>query len=186
MGASITGPVKTVVEYRVRPGQEAEFEKWIGAVIDAASRSAGLEGSSVLTSSTPGDVFLLLRFATPGDLERWEASPEYAELRRDAERLTATPGARQVRQGLATWFTLPEQRTAADPPLWKMALVTWLALYPQIVLLWYLMRPLPLPPLANQAVSSVLCVASLTWVVMPFATRRLQRWLVAGNSGRSP
>jgi uncharacterized protein len=176
MSSQEASPAKTVVEYRVRPGSEPEFEAWLQEVIDTASRSFGLEGSTVLTSSAPGGYYLLLRFASAGELERWTASAECARLHREAEHLTA-PGAQQVREGLATWFTLPEHRTAADPPRWKMAFVTWCALYPQIVLLAYLMGPLSLSPLVGQAVSSMLCVASLAWAVMPFLTRRLHGWL---------
>lgn len=177
MATQTAGPVKMVFEYRVRPGLNAEFESWVRALLDAAGRAGGLEGSSVLTAGTPDHFYLLLRFASAGDLHRWETSSECEKLRVESERLTTT-GAPQVREGLATWFTLPEQRTSADPPKWKMALVTWSALYPQIAALWFVMQPLGLPPLLGQAVSSAICTASLAWVVMPFLTRRLRPWLV--------
>jgi len=178
--AAIKEPVKSVVEYRVRPGREAEFEGWIRRVIEAAGRQPGLEGSSVLTGG--GSHFLLLRFARAEDLAAWEASSARADLCSEGEMLM-TPTGHQVRQGLATWFTLPEHRTSADPPRWKMAIVTWCALFPQIVLLGFALQPFPLPSLANQALSSMICVASLTWFVMPFLARRLRPWLVRGANG---
>ncbi len=178
MNYSSKEPVKTVVEYRVHPGREAEFEAWTRAVIDAASRSVGLEGSSVLTSSVRGAYFLLLRFASSEHLARWEALPELAKLEEKAREFTAH-GNPQVREGLATWFTLPENRGKGDPPRWKMALVTWAAIYPQIALLWIATHELPIHPLLNQAFTSMICVASLNWAVMPFLTRKLHHWLVA-------
>ena len=41
-----------------------------------------------------------------------------------------------MRSGLDTWFTLPDMPAPVKPPpKWKMALVTWLALFPMVIAL---------------------------------------------------
>jgi uncharacterized protein len=55
----------------------------------------------------------------------------------------------QVKTGLETWFTLPDMPVPGTaPPRWKMALLTWLTLLPQIIVLSYLVPPLHLPSAA--------------------------------------
>ncbi|TMK76238.1 MAG: hypothetical protein E6G47_13720 [Actinobacteria bacterium] len=88
----------------------------------------------------------------------------------------------QVKTGLETWFALPDMPLPRRaPPRWKMALVTWLALLPQIIVLSYLIPPLRLPFLAGTALSTALPVMMLTWVLMPSLTRLLYGWLYAGS-----
>src|SRR5207245_1202860 len=85
----------------------------------------------------------------------------------------------QIRTGLETWFTvpgLPAPPTA--PPRWKMALVTWLALLPQVIILSHVV-PKGFPFLLSVALSTAIPVAMLTWVIMPRLTRLLYGWLYA-------
>ena len=63
------------------------------------------------------------------------------------------------------------------PAKWKMALLTWLALLPQVVALGFLLAPLRLPFVIAAPVSTAIPVALLTWVIMPRLTRLLSRWL---------
>ena len=77
--------------------------------------------------------------------------------------------------------------TASDaPPRHKMALATWLASFP-VITFWLLvlhpiLRDAPLP--VRTLVLSGLMVVSLTYVVMPWLTRRLSRWLYAEPGDR--
>lgn len=167
--------VKIVLERRVRPGAHRGFEKWLESLLAQAATFPGLQGSSVL--SAKDDYFILLRFASHADLERWQRSPEVLELLAAAATLATSGGAGHVRTGLETWFMLPGHRTpAVAPPRWKMALVTWCALLPQVIVLALVMPPsIPFP--ADAAVSTAIPVALLTWVVMPRLVRLLHRWL---------
>ena len=153
--------------------------------MDLTSRTGGLEGSSVLTSGSAGDYFILLRFANRNHLRRWQESIEVAALLHEGDVHSVAADQSQVKTGLETWFTLPDMpvpRTA--PPRWKMALVTWLALLPQIIVLSYLTPPLHLPLLAAAALSTAIPVVMLTWVLMPWLTRLLYGWLYAGSDAR--
>jgi antibiotic biosynthesis monooxygenase (ABM) superfamily enzyme len=175
-------PVKIVLERHVKPGAREPFEQWIKEVLVAANSSLALQGSSVLTAGE-GDYFILLRFESQAALERWSTSPEVIELLRRGEALATAPVQPVVRSGLETWFTVPGlPAPRAAPPQWKMALVTWCALLPQVILLSFII-PKGLPFLVGVALSTAIPVAMLTWVIMPRLTKLLYSWLYAPSHG---
>lgn len=175
-------PVKIVYDLRARPGDEPALEAWTRRLMDAARRVASVEGSSVLAAG--GDRrFVLLRFASARELDRWRASPDAAALVREGARFTPRD-APAVRTGLETWFALPGGAPpAAPPPRWKMALVTWGALLPQVIVL-AIVLPESLPFLAGVAVSTAIPVVVLTWFAMPRLTRLLAPWLYPSGGPR--
>jgi antibiotic biosynthesis monooxygenase (ABM) superfamily enzyme len=180
--ASADEPVKIVLERRVRPDGRVRFEAWVRKLMDLTSRTGGLQGSSVLTSGTTADYFILLRFANRAHLKAWQESTEVLTLLEEGDVHSVAADQSVVKTGLETWFTLPDMpapRTA--PPRWKMAIVTWVALLPQIIVLSYLIPPLHLSFLAATALSTALPVVMLTWVLMPWLTRLLYGWLYAGT-----
>lgn len=170
-------PVKVILERRVTTGQEAAFRAWAESFVRLAAAAPGHEGASVLSSGSGGSQVILLRFASAAEFERWRESPEYRQALRLADQSSLAGEDPQVRSGLETWFTLPGNPAHVLPRRWKMALVTWLALLPQVIVLSVGLEPLRLPFLINVAVSTAVPVAMLTWVVMPWLTRRLQGWL---------
>ena len=174
---SETEPVKIVLERRPRPGAEADFHEWIRELVASASRSPALEGSSVLTTHE-GSWIVLLRFRSRDALERWQGSSDGAELLARGERLSVPGEAPVLRTGLETWFTLPGAAVPSRPPAkWKMALVTWLALLPQALLLGSILPKDLLPFVVNVALSTAIPVALLTWFIMPALTKALYGWL---------
>jgi antibiotic biosynthesis monooxygenase (ABM) superfamily enzyme len=65
------------------------------------------------------------------------------------------------------------------PPRWKMALATWLGVFPTVVV-WQSVFSMVLPNLEGYwytAILNVFVVASLTWLVMPVVTGALASWL---------
>ena len=168
-------PAKIVLELRPKPGQQEKLEEWIPRLIRTAANT-GLEGSSVLTSPQ-GEYFILLRFAGQGKLDQWQKSPQVRALLDESATYAEAAHQPVVKTGLETWFTLPgHPASGSPPPKWKMALVTWIALLPQVILLSYLI-PKSLPPLLAVAISTAIPVIMLTWVIMPRLTRLLYRWL---------
>jgi len=171
-------PVKIVLERHVRPDADVAFREWSQRFVQIAKRFPGHEGASVLAVPNSDSHFVLVRFASPGELDEWQRSNEYAALMQEADLLGPAGEYSETRTGMETWFTLPGRPQPAKPPAnWKMALTTWVALLPMVVALGYLFRPFRLPVLLEQALSTIIPVVLLTWVVMPALTRRLYRWL---------
>src|SRR5262245_17063401 len=167
--------VKIVLEWRVHPGAHVRFEEWVRRLLAQAAASGGLQGSSVLSARE--DYFVLLRFAGRGDFERWRDAAGTDELLRAASAVATRTDRGQLRTGLETWFAVRGRPASAPPPpKWKMALVTWCALLPQVLLLGAI-TPASLPFLYGVAISTAIPVALLTWVIMPRLTVLLQRWL---------
>lgn len=176
-------PVTVVVRRRAKAGREAELDEWQRQIIGVTSRFPGYQGSTVVRSrgadrgGAPAEHLLVFRFATFEDLRRWQTSPERAEWLARAEPFTEEVEV-TAQQGLEPFFDLPAHR-GAPPPRWKMAVVTWVGLYPLIVLVGLASRPLleGLPFALAVAPQSMMTVALMAWLVMPFLTRRAAGWL---------
>jgi antibiotic biosynthesis monooxygenase (ABM) superfamily enzyme len=95
-----------------------------------------------------------------------------------------------VLTGLEGWFTLPAQPGAPPPPAYKMAILTWVTIFPLITVVVAASAPLigPLPLVPRLAVTTLVTVSLMTWVVMPRVTRLLHRWLypAAGEDPAGP
>jgi antibiotic biosynthesis monooxygenase (ABM) superfamily enzyme len=184
-GGFANEPVKIIIERRIRSGAEDKLTAWAERFVAAAARSGSLEGSSVLAPAHSGSLLVLLRFASTNELERWQSSADYQALVDEADRISDSGAHSQVRTGMETWFTLPDSPIPqSPPPKWKMALTTWIGLFPMVVALGFLFRPFAMPALAAQAISTLIPTAMLTWVVMPNLTRVLYGWLYKRSEPR--
>ena len=158
--------------------QRRQFEEWARSFMTAASRFPGLQGSSVFNFSSTGDYFLPRRFASQPHLENCKSAPEVLALCKSVDSIDRL----QVETGLETWFSVPSRSVAtAVPPRWKMALVTWLALLPQVIIL-SLLIPAALPMPVRAALLTAAPVAMLTWLVMPHLSELFHEWLHAART----
>jgi antibiotic biosynthesis monooxygenase (ABM) superfamily enzyme len=64
-----------------------------------------------------------------------------------------------------------------------MAVLTWVTIFPLITLVVVVSAPLigPWPLAARLAVTTLVTVSLMTWVVMPRVTALLRRWLYPGR-----
>ena len=172
-----TVPAKVVIERRARPGAEIAFIDWIERFTQTAARATGHEGTSVLSSANSAR-FILVRFASQLALDQWQQSQDYAELMREADGSSVAEDREQVQTGFETWFTLPDRpRPISPPPKWKMALVTWMCLFPIVIAMSFLTAPLHWSLIPRTAISTAVPTALLTWLLMPRLTRLLYPWL---------
>lgn len=172
-------PVTTVLTWQVRPGREAEFEKWTRGITRCASRFPGNEGVSWLRPEDGLRYHAVLRWSDPQRLARWLESTERAEWHARIEGIATEVGdERQSTTGMETWFSLPGT-TAQSPPRWKMLLTTFLGAYPFTLLIQWLATPRtaawPLP--LRAAVFPVVLLPVLTYLVMPLLSRLFRLWL---------
>lgn len=181
--ASAAGPITTAVTRRVKPGHEAAYEEFLEGIIAAASCFQGYLGVEVFRPSGGGDEYrIVYRFEGSGDLRSWLDSDEHAAWLEQAEPHVIGPMRTSVLTGLESWFTLPARPGAAPPPPYKMALLTWITLFPLITLVVLALDPIltRLELVPRLAITTAVTVPLMTWVVMPRVTRALRGWLYPG------
>ena len=180
-------PVTAVASRRVRPGREEEFEGWVSGLLAAANEFPGYLGSEVLRPARPDDdeYRIVFRFDHASNLGRWESSEERRRLLSEVRPLLHEEEKVHVLTGLETWFTLPWEPGEPAPPRYKMAVVTWLAVFPLITAIFILFRPLlsQLPFVLRTMVLTITMVTLMTYVVMPRMTRLFSFWLYPDRDG---
>jgi uncharacterized protein len=174
-------PVTTTVSRRVKPGHEPFYEQFLKGIIAAANRFPGHLGVEVFRPETAsgGEYRIVYRFDNAEHLRAWLDSDERAAWLERVEPHVIGPMRTQFVTGLETWFTLPGRPATRPPPPYKMALVTWITIFPLItfvvVVLGPLLKGVALVP--SLAVTTAVTVPIMTWLAMPVVTRLLRRWL---------
>jgi hypothetical protein len=175
-GKSIT----IVVSRVVNPGHEQEYETWVKKLSEAARQAPGNTGVTILVP-TPGKTGLhhvVMRFADEKSMHQWETSYIRQKLSHEADAFSRR--SRQEATGLETWFSIPECPELEAPPQWKMAIVTFLAVFVLSVVILKLLKWI-IPNMnfyLESAIVAALLVSILTWIVMPFLSRYVfRKWL---------
>ena len=174
-------PVTVVVRRRVRPGHEAAYEGWLRRLTEAARELPGYLGAQVQPpgSGTSREYVSTFRFRTEAELRAFEES----ELRRRAlaevvphveadavwERMT----------GLEVWFAPPPGTVVAQPSPFRMALLLIAVVYGLVLSIgWAVGLALAAWPYpARLLVTIAIEVFLMTYLLMPWLTRRLARWI---------
>jgi len=174
-------PTTGVASRRIEPGREEEFEDWISGILDAVKEFPGYLGSDVLRPSdaqADNEYSILYRFDHASNLKRWEESDERRRWLDKAEPLVREQTVRRL-TGLETWFTLPAREGEPAPPRYKMAVVTWLAVFPTVLVIFTLFGPLLnlLPTVLRTLVFTLTMVTLMTYLIMPRMTRLFSFWL---------
>jgi antibiotic biosynthesis monooxygenase (ABM) superfamily enzyme len=173
--------VTVVVRRRTKPGCEATFEEEMQRFIAFALAFPGNRGIHVLRSeqTNPREYTVVDRFADTEARRAFTASENYKTWMKRLRELTQEDPHIEEMQGIAGWFTIPGEPAHKAPPKRKMALVTFLGVYPLTSLLPPFFAKL-LPdwhPLLRNVLVTGLIVALLTWVVMPNLTKLFRKWL---------
>lgn len=180
------GPVTATVALRVKPGHEPFYEQFLEGIIAAARRFPGHLDVQVFRpeSASAGEYRTVYRFDTKEHLRAWQESEERAAWLERAEPHVIDPIRTQILTGLETWFTLPGQPGTPPPPKYKMAVLTWVTIFPLITLVAVVLEPLleELTLIPRLAITSAVTVPTMTWLVMPRVTRLLRGWLYPDRS----
>jgi antibiotic biosynthesis monooxygenase (ABM) superfamily enzyme len=173
-------PVTAIATRRVKKGREKEFEDWISGILVAAQRFPGYLGSNVVRPGEPGDdeYQIVFQFDHESNLKNWEHSQERRRWLDKADPLINEEKVR-ILTGLETWFTLPSKTGEPAPPRYKMATVTWLAIFPTALVIFTLFGPLLnlLPLVLRTLVFTLTMITLMTYVIMPRMTRLFSFWL---------
>jgi antibiotic biosynthesis monooxygenase (ABM) superfamily enzyme len=177
--ATMNGKSVTVVVSRtVFPGHEKDYDEWVRKLADAAKDSPGNTGVTILipTKGKSGLHHVVMYFTDETSMHQWETSYIRQKLSHEADAFS-----RKIRQegtGLETWFSIPECPELEAPPQWKMASVTFLAVYVLSIIIVPVLGYLKLNFYVESILVAALLVSMLTWAVMPVLSRYVfRKWL---------
>ena len=180
-GQDSTDPLTVVVSRQVKRGQQNEFEALSSQMTERASRFPGYLGTAMFRPASPEDpeYRIVFKFRDRESLAAWESSEERSELLEQIESLLIQPSEREVTSGIVTWFTLPGQNPVTPPPKWKMTIVSWLALYPAVTLVFLVFGDVltQVPLLLRTLLVTAVVMLLMSYVLMPRMTRWFAFWL---------
>ena len=170
--------VHWAIKLKAKVGKEAELES---ALERFAQRSLGEHGAIGVhlfrsTTNTGGREFLLHRsFLSREHSRQFYTSEMYHQYQKETDDLIEGDAVIRPLHGFEAFF----RSGGGTPPRWKMAVVTWLGVFPAVLFWSWLLstRLYMLHPVAVTAVVTILVVASLTWAIMPRLTGVLRPWL---------
>ncbi len=180
----LPAPVSAVISTRVKPGQEAAYQRWERRMAAAQTQALGFQGYRI-EPPLPGvqDSWLaIVRFDSDANLDLWMRSPVRLALLEEGKNLSDDVRARIVRTGFDQWFPDGGTPATAAPPAWKQNMIVLLLLYPVVFLFGYgvqgplLERDLHLPFWLSLFFSNVVGVLLLNKLV-PWACARFGWWL---------
>lgn len=174
-------PVTAVISQLVKQGCEREYEKWLQGISVAAEKFEGHCGVSIIRPQEHAypEYVVILKFDRYANLKNWLESDVRQHWIEKSERLVQKPQNMQMLTGLEAWFTLPGKPIQKPPRRYKMAILTWVAVFVLLTILNYVLAPVvgSLPALLRTAVNSGIVVVLLTYVVMPRVTKLFHKWL---------
>jgi antibiotic biosynthesis monooxygenase (ABM) superfamily enzyme len=178
-------PAAAVITQRIDPASERAYEELLQGIHAEVQRFGGFLHREVIKSRRGHQLEynFVLHFDSEANLNRWECSPERQKWLSRMSSLAAESTPLQVLTGLETWFTLSTDQAIVPPLRYKMAVVTWLAIFPLITLMSWAMGAaladfrLGLPLIAHTFIATALLVPLMTYVVMPRMTRLFAGWL---------
>jgi uncharacterized protein len=171
-------PIHIAITRRVKPGCEAEFQKLLQEFFQTSFAHIGVHGASMLVPppGSPSPEFGILRtFANAQERDSFYGSPMFKTWEAQIKPLTEGEPVYRELTGLEAWFRSPHN----PPPRWKMAVCTFLGVFPLAMILNLTVGPMiqSLNFVLSNAVFNACVVAGLTWVVMPLITRLFHGWL---------
>ena len=172
--------VHIAVTRQVKPGCEQAFEEALREFARESLRELGTTGVHLISPvpGTEGCEYGILRsFESEAASRRFYESEVFKDWQERAAPMVVGAPVRRRLHGLEAFFRDTQH---APPPRWKMAIVTWMGVFPS-VLLWSSLLPQVLsglPSFVVVAIVNVFVVATLAWAVMPLLTKVFAEWLL--------
>jgi antibiotic biosynthesis monooxygenase (ABM) superfamily enzyme len=173
-------PIHIAITLRVRQSHVPEFER---ALADFARRSlaqSGARGVQCLyppPGSASTEYGLVRSFASSADRDAFYRSALFTDWLAEIEPMVEGRSTRRELHGLEAWF---RDGDAPMPPRWKMALLTWPAVWFASTLMRTIVAPAlgpNVPQMIEAGCVTAGVVVILTWVVMPFLVGIARPWL---------
>jgi uncharacterized protein len=173
-------PIHIAITLRVRETHVAEFQT---ALADFATRSLaepGARGVQCLyppPGSASTEYGIMRSFASAADRDAFYRTALFKDWLARIEPMVEGESTRRQLHGLEAWF---RDQKKPMPPRWKMALLTWIAVWLASMLMRAILAPVlgpnvPQVPEAGLVAAGVVVI--LTWVAMPLLVKAAYPWL---------
>jgi antibiotic biosynthesis monooxygenase (ABM) superfamily enzyme len=178
-------PVTTIIRVTPVKGKELQLLAWFNDIASDAASFEGHQGSELFQTVTAGGQQWLSLFAfdTWQHLDAWQQSAVRARHLAVGAVLFDEQVRREQMVGIEFWFADRGRLKPGPPPRWKMALVSGLIILVLLntLIAWVSEGLARLRcPLWIIGVCSVgLMISLMTWIIMPWVTRVLRKWLMA-------
>ncbi|MDZ4657275.1 MAG: hypothetical protein SH868_06805 [Bythopirellula sp.] len=163
----------------MKPGKEREFEQALRVFARESLHLPGTTGIHLIGPS-PGsancEYGILRSFESDAACQAFYDSVLFRQWQEQVVEFVDGEPIQRPLTGLEAFF---RESGSSLPPRWKMGLVTWLGVFPT-VLVWSTLLPSVLSGLHYVIVMGIVTacvVVTLTWAVMPILTKLLHRWL---------
>jgi antibiotic biosynthesis monooxygenase (ABM) superfamily enzyme len=175
-------PVTLVFSWNVKKGKEKKFEAWAHEITKAADTFEGHLGANWIKPPPNNQTYTLIyKFDTYDNFRKWEQSEIRKNLLKKGMSLTTQEKPKKLQQltGLETWFTMPGSLTIKPPPQWKMAIASFLGIYPLALIFQLFLGSFVqhLPIYIRPFLLAGFMIPLMTFVVMPNVTKLLKKWL---------
>ncbi|MDC0676135.1 antibiotic biosynthesis monooxygenase [Sorangium atrum] len=176
--------IHVAITRRVQKEHAEAFERDLAEFARRSLDEPGALGVHLLRPA-PGsgsmEYGILRSFASEADREAFYRTDLYKDWLAKVEPMVEGKPIYRELGGLEAWFPHPR---GASPPRWKMALLTWIAVWPVSMAVPAALVPLlgeRLPRALAAAVIAAGIVVTLTWAVMPLLVKLAAPWLNPTN-----
>lgn len=176
------GGVTTIVTRRVRPERRDEYEAALGRLLHEVTGVDGYLGTEVHRPQpdvAAPEYTSVFRFATVEQLRAFERSDLRRRFLDEAAGAVDADAAWETYTGLEFWFDPPAGAAIAQPVRWRMAVLVGSVVYLLVLVFGAVAAALlgswPMP--LRLAVVITVEITVMTYVTLPWLTRRLAPWI---------
>lgn len=182
----MSNPVHMAITRRVRKDRAGDFERELVAFASESLKDPHSRGVHLIYP-TPGAEFLeygiLRSFESPEARDQFYGSDFYKNWSSSIQHLVEGEMKARELSGLEAWF---RGGPGGAPPRWKMAILTWIAVWPVSMGVPKIIVPLiggSIPHVLRSGVVAAGIVTVLTWVAMPLLVKLAHRWIHPSAAG---
>ncbi|MCA9563274.1 MAG: antibiotic biosynthesis monooxygenase [Myxococcales bacterium] len=175
-----TEGVTLVVTRKVKPGKDEAYKDWLTRLHGAVDSMPGFVGAMVQAPVGESREYTsIYRFDSVEALRRFEGSSERRRLVAEISHLVEADAVWKRYTGCEFWFAPPAGAPVPQPSRFRMAVLLTIVVFSLVVPLGALFDfLLPfLPKMARIFVSIASEIFLMTYVLMPYLTRHLTRWI---------
>ena len=172
--------VHCLILRKVKAGRERDFEAALKRFIQRSMEHSGTTGAHLLFPP-PGDsqreYGVMRSFPSAQQRDEFYQSELFRQWEEEAAEFVEGDAQHHELSGMEAFFR--QRGLVTSPPKWKMALLTWLGVWPCVLLWSTLLRTLTESwhPVLRSGLVTAAVVPTLAWVVMPLLTKLFRKWL---------